>query len=121
MLHQVLEFETSTESGKLTLITAAHKRLSTSNSSFFKLLKEFKYPAKLLAEVNFDSLILEIWKLATDTPIRAIVQHVQRTKCTASVRDGIISLAEDRKTILEGKISDIKAKILRAKLVVNRS
>jgi hypothetical protein len=116
----VHEFEKSNEGGELTKVTASHKQLSTANGSFCKILNEFKYPQKILIESDFGAIIRDIWKLSTDTPIRDIENHAKRSKCNASVKNGIITLAADRKDLLDGKINEIKSKIFKAQLIINR-
>jgi hypothetical protein len=121
LLQLVEQFEQCYETGEYIKITASHKRLSTSNSSFYTLLKEFKYPQNILAITSFDGLMQEIRKLATDTPIRAIEKHVKLSKCSAAVKNGIIVLTAERERMLEVKISELKTKIFKAKLVINRN
>jgi hypothetical protein len=117
----VQEFEKSNEIGELTKITASHKQLSTANSLFYKILSEFKYPKNVLIETDIGDPIHEIWKLATDTPIRDIEEHAKHSRCGASVKNGIITLAKERRDLLEVKINDIKSKIFKAQLAINRS
>jgi SPX domain protein involved in polyphosphate accumulation len=116
----VQEFEYSNETGTLTKIIASHKKLSTTYSLFSKILCEFKYPEKILIESNLEELIRDVRKLATDTPIRSIEKHAKCSTCSASVKNGIIALTTERKDLLEGKINEIKSKILKTQLTVNR-
>jgi hypothetical protein len=96
------------------------KRLSVSCNSFNKVLKELNYPCKIYDEANFEELIREIRKLATDTPIKDIENHANRSRCSASVKEGIIFLTADRKALLEGKIDEMKSKLFKTQLIINR-
>jgi len=116
----VQEFEKSNENGNLTEIQASLKRVSVSCNLFNKVLKDLKYPLKILNETNFASLISEIRKLATDTPIKEIEDRIKRSKCNASVKDGIITLTTDRRALLEGKIDEIKSKLFKVQIIINK-
>jgi hypothetical protein len=116
----VQDFEKSNENGNLTEIAATLKRVSVSCNLFNRVVKDLNYPPHILAETDFDNLIREIRRLATDTPIKEIEVHAKRSKCCASVKDGIITLTTDRKALLDGKVDEIKSKLLKVQIVINK-
>jgi MarR-like DNA-binding transcriptional regulator SgrR of sgrS sRNA len=115
----VSEFEKSIEDGELIKIVSVHKRLSTANTLFWESLKDCCRTYEVSSESNFTDLIREVRRLATDTPIREIESHVKRSKCNTTVKDGIISLASERRNLLDGKLTEIKSKIFKTQLHIN--
>jgi hypothetical protein len=120
ILPLVQEFEKSNESGDLTAIQSSLKRISVSCNLFNKAVKKLNYPAKILEETDFSILIADLRKLATETPIKEIEDFANHRKCTASVKNGIISLTIARKALLEGKIDELKSKLFSVQMMVNR-
>lgn len=116
----VEEFEKSKENGSLIEIQSSLKRVSVSCIAFNSFLSDIKYPKDCLDESNVVSLISEIRKLATDSPIREIEAHAKRSKCNSTVKDGIITLTKDRMALLEGRIDVLKARLLRIQININR-
>lgn len=116
----IQDFEKSNERGTLTEIQSSLKRINVSCNSFKKCLHDLTYPQNILVESDFDSLIREVRRLATDTPIQDIENLAKRARCNSSVKNGIISLTTDRKALLEGKIDEMKSKLLRIQVGINR-
>lgn len=119
-LNAVTEFEKFKEGGRLTAINASLKTLSMKCQSIHSILVDLKCPAQVIESARFDTVIRAIRKLATETPIRQIEKHAITASCSSEVRDGIISLASEKRSLLDNKIQDMKTRILKAQLRINR-
>lgn len=121
LLDVVTEFEKFKDGGVLTEITASLKKLSMKCKSVSEILTHLKYPTDVLNQTRFDDQIKKMRKLATDTPIKQIQDHANKARCSSVVRDGIIQLAEEKKSLLDTEVQKMKMRILKAQICVNKA
>ncbi len=117
LIDKLLELEISTA---LIETTANLKQFQVSVNNLRSCLSEFQYPNNLLILLPPEDQIVLIRKLATDTPIKDIEAHAKSKKCTASVRNGIITLTEERRVRLVNELSDARSKLQKLRLELNR-
>jgi len=120
VLNAVTEFEKFKEGGHLTAVNASLKTLSMKCQSIHGILVDLKCPPQVIESARFDTVIRAIRKLATETPIKQIEKHANSASCSSEVRDGIISLASEKRSLLDNKIQDMKTRILKAQLKINK-
>ncbi|MFA6554611.1 MAG: hypothetical protein WCS89_03840 [Candidatus Paceibacterota bacterium] len=123
ILDELKMFESfrETKGGKVTEIAASLKRLSIAFNTLADILRELQYPPVVISAVNFAPLISDLRHLSTETPItKKIANHAKRTKCSSEVRNGIIQWADEKRTLLDNKIQEMKTSILKAKISINR-
>lgn len=70
--------------------------------------------------MQFEAAIKKIRKLATDTPVKQIEDHANKAKCSSVVRDGIIQLAAEKRTLLDTEIQKMKMRILKGQISINK-
>lgn len=120
LLDAVGEFEKFKEGGVLTEVTASLKRLAIKCKSVHEILTFLKYPADVLDQVSFEEQIRKLRKLATETPIKQIEAHANKARCSSVVRDGIIELATEKRSLLDTEIQKMKMRILKAQISINK-
>jgi hypothetical protein len=116
----VQDFEKANEEGEIPAIASAVKRLRTSNQTFLTSLQDLKYPHHLIEKSKLDELLTEVKKLATDTPIHSIEKGVKKSNCDVTVKDNIIKLTMERKNLLDVRITDLKQRIFRTQIEINK-
>ncbi len=117
----VAEFERYKDGGAVTEIAAALKKLSVKIKSFSSLLAELNYDAAIQRDVNFDSLMRELRTLATETPYREMEELAKDSSQSSTVRDGFIRIANESRLLLDGKIQDMKMRLNRVQIKINRA
>ena len=83
-------------------------------------LDSLKYPQKIIKMLPSDEDIKTIRTLATDTPIGEIENHAKSKRCSAVVRQGIITLTQERRATLYDALQTARAKLQSFRLEVNR-
>lgn len=83
-------------------------------------LRNTSHPARY--HVRFEEQVRTIRKLATDTPIKQMEEYAsKKARCDSVVREGIIHLAAEKRELLDSEIQQMKARILKTQISVNRS
>ena len=121
LIDVVTEFETHKNGGVLTDITASLKKLSVKSKSVKDFLCYLKYPDEIITHVRLDCHIKKLRKLATETPIKEIEDHISSAQCSSVVRDGIIKIADEKRALLDAEIQKVKICILKAQIYLNRA
>jgi hypothetical protein len=116
----VAEFEKFRDGGPITEITSWLKRVSTGGGAICKILSDLNYPEEVLEKAKITDLIKKARKHATETPIAQLEAHAARPDCDSVVREGIITLATEKKALLEADVQQIKARIFQTQIAINR-
>lgn len=114
------QFQEANEDGVLTEINASIKRLSLACNAAQEIIVHLKYPADIVTLAQFEQPIREIRNLATDTSIKEIENHVNKSRMKATVKDGIIQLTEDRKAKLDMEVQKLRIQIFKAQVAINK-
>ena len=121
LLDGVTEFERFRDGGAVTDIAASLKRLSLKSRSINDILSFLKYPTDVRSLANCDDEIRAVRVLATETPIVQLEQHANDPACNSVVRDGIIQLAAEKRLQLELRLQELKLRVLKAQISVNKA
>lgn len=121
VLDALKEVEQFKDGGVLTKVTASLKKLSVQCRAVRELIIHLQYGDGIIDQTNFDENIKEIRKLATETPIKKIKDHANSNKCTSTVRDGIIKLAQEKTALLDSEIQKMKLAIMKSQIQINRA
>jgi hypothetical protein len=116
----VTELERFRDGGPVTAIAATLKKLSMKCTSIVAMLKHLKYSASICKEANYEALLKQIRKLSTDTPIKQIEAHAKSSECSSVVRNGIMELAQEKRSLLDTKVSELKERLFKLQILVNR-
>lgn len=120
LIDTMTEFEKYKDGGVLTNITSALKKLSRQCKAVYDLVTGLKYPEDICNTIKFDDNVKQLRKLATETPINQIEDYANRAE-SSSVRDGIIHLADEYKLQLDGLIQEVKLRVFKAQIAINRT
>lgn len=106
----------------LTEVTALIKSMNTTAARIGTLVSKLNRHNLQRAIFEFADDIKELRRLATDTPIRQVKEYAhKRSRCSAEVKDGIITLAKDRENELRLQLSKVRNRILDAQIAVMAS
>lgn len=121
VLTEVAELDKFKDGGEYTQVVASLKRLAMACGRFCNLADFSQYPATVVNRSGFDAGIKKLRRLMSDIPINAIEQEVRQSGMSASVKDGIIRWANDRKTGLELELQKFLDLTLKTQIELNRA
>lgn len=117
-LNALDELGNSKTSDGIFVRAAALKKFATPCHTAKELITSLKYHSISPESLNFESDIAELRKLTTDTPLNGM--QVAAESCEKVLRDGINQLSEERDRDTETKINEIKLRIIKLKVSINR-
>lgn len=89
--------------------------------AYYEMGEFCKYSAAVVSRNDFETGIRTLRRLATETPIRAIQEHVAKVDMSSTVRDGIIKLADEKKASLETELEKFRILAFKTQIKLNRS
>jgi hypothetical protein len=113
----IAELDAKVAGGNLSEIQATLKKLSSSCSAASDICTEVGLQTGDTNKAAISSLIVEVRQLATDTPI----DEADSVRCGATVKNNVISLSKERSLLLETKVHQLRMRLLKAQMAVNRA
>jgi hypothetical protein len=104
---------------QLTELNAAFKKIKTDIIATRDLMKELGYDDALQKHMGTDHLVQEIRRLATETP-KVAETPAANDNTPVSISDGIVLWSEDRVAIIDTKIHQLRLRLLRCQIAINR-
>ena len=82
---------------------------------------ELNYRPAIVDLLAFAESIRTIRTHATETPIRELERIGNDRRRSSTVRDGFIQLAEEKKLLLDRELQEVKMRVSKAQLMINRA
>lgn len=116
VLEMLLELEEVEFPRELTKIVRVLKRVSVRCSTLRHCATECNLPDRVCKLLDFGAQVTVLRRLATETPVVKMINHASDKRYAAVVKDGMLTLTEERQADLNEAIEKMRQELIVAQL-----